>query len=195
MISVHCSECGALLPDGRVRQADSFQCPVCGSSLQVFLFPAAFKTSGPAVAQPLLSDGESSCFYHPNKRAAVPCDQCGRFLCQLCRVDFGQRVLCPQCIHSGARKGSLTLVESQRKLYDTIALALAAIPAFIIWPTLITAPIAIYLSIKYWRRPLSVVPRSRWRFVLAILIALAQIAAWAALAIFFFSGFRRSVRI
>ena len=58
-----------------------------------FLHPYADRPGRITVADALLSEGESSCFYHPNKRAVVPCDQCGRFLCTLCRVDFGQRVL------------------------------------------------------------------------------------------------------
>lgn len=152
----------------------------------MFVFPAAFRVSGRTPAGATLSEGESSCFYHSHKRAVAPCDQCGRFLCSLCRVDFGERVLCPQCIHSGSRKGSFTLVESYRRLYDSIALAVAVLPGFLIWPTIVTAPIAIYLSIRYWNRPLSLVPRSRWRFVLAIVVALAQIGAWVALGIFFF---------
>jgi hypothetical protein len=99
--------------------------------------------------------------------------------------------LCPQCIHSGSKKGSLTLVESSRRLYDSIALALAVLPGFFIWPTLFTAPLAIYLSIRHWNRPLSIVPRGRWRFAVAIVIALAQIGAWVALGIFFFGPQRR----
>jgi len=186
VIAVHCSDCGAPVPEEWLHRPDFFHCQSCRSSLQVFVFPAALRVPGRTQSGAALSEGESSCFYHSHKRAVAPCDQCGRFLCSLCRVDFGQRILCPQCIHSGSKKGSLTLVESSRRLYDSIALALAVLPAFFIWPTLFTAPLAIYLSIRYWNRSLSIVPRWRWRFVLAIVVALAQIGAWVALGIFFF---------
>ena len=33
-------------------------------------------------------DGEASCYFHAHKRAAVPCDGCGRFLCSLCDLNF-----------------------------------------------------------------------------------------------------------
>jgi hypothetical protein len=192
--AVQCNECGAPVPEEWLHRPDVFQCQFCRSSIQVFAFPAAFRVHVLAPAGVALSEGESSCFYHSHKPAVAPCDQCGRFLCSLCRVDFGERVLCPQCIQSGAKKGSLTLVESRRNLYDSIAMALAILPGFLIWPTLITAPIAIYLSIRHWNRPLSIVPRSRWRFVVAILVALLQIGTWIALGIFFF-GMQRRMRV
>ena len=124
---------------------------------------------------------EASCFYHPQKKAVVPCDSCGRFLCALCDVELHDEHLCPNCLESGRKKGNLKHLDKERILYDNIALRVAIYPLilFFFWfVTIITAPAAIVLSIWYWKRPSSVLPRTKIRFILAILIAFAQIGAW-----------------
>ena len=48
------------------------------------------------------------------------------------------------------------------------------------WPfTLITAPAAIYVALRYWNAPMSLVPRTKIRFILAILFAGAELAGWS----------------
>jgi hypothetical protein len=69
-------------------------------------------------------------------------------------------------------------LENQRTLYDGIALTLAVLP-ILMWPlTFITAPASLFIVVRHWRSPLSVVPRTRVRYVLAALFAVAQIAGW-----------------
>jgi hypothetical protein len=73
---------------------------------------------------------------------------------------------------------------SSRFLYDSLALALAVWPVILfplIFFTFITAPAAIYVTLRYWGTPGSVVPRSKYRFVLAFLLAVAQLVAWVVL--------------
>lgn len=60
-------------------------------------------------------------------------------------------------------------------MYDSVALAFATFPALFIWPVLIGAPAALWVVFRRWRSPGSVVPRTRIRFYLAALIALAEI--------------------
>lgn len=83
--------------------------------------------------------------------------------------------MCSVCLESGLAKQEVTAFEKQRFRYDTAALALATIPVLLIWIPVITAPIALYLVFKNWSRPVSLVPRSRWRFVVAGGLAAAQI--------------------
>jgi hypothetical protein len=61
-------------------------------------------------------------------------------------------------------------------MYDSIALALATLPALLFWPVVFTAPAALYVVVRRWREPGSLVPRTKVRFVLAALFALAEIA-------------------
>ena len=67
-----------------------------------------------------------------------------------------------------------------RVLYDEAALALAILP-LLMWPaTILTAPATLFVVVRFWKAPGSVVPRSKFKFVLAALIALIQIGAWTA---------------
>ena len=53
-------------------------------------------------------------------------------------------------------------------LYDKIALALAVYPMLLFYLTFFTAPMAIFVAIRYWKAPASILPRTRIRSVIAI---------------------------
>jgi hypothetical protein len=134
-------------------------------------------TTGSA-AERLLVDKEASCFYHSSKKAVITCSACGRFLCALCDVEFNDLHLCPQCLEKGKTKRKIKNLENSRTCYDTIALYLVIISMLFIWPTLLTAPIAVFISIRYWKAPSSIIPRTKIRFVMAMLIAGMQMVGW-----------------
>lgn len=186
---IACVECGTDLPPDFANTGEFLACPSCAASLRVYAFPALHRGASAALPEPALAMGEASCFYHPQKKAVVACDSCGRFLCALCDVELSESHRCPGCLETGKRKQSLAPVENRRFLYDGLALALATFP-LLMWPfTLFTAPTAIFLVVRHWRQPLSILPRSKIRFVLAFLLALAQICGW--LALFYFLWARR----
>jgi hypothetical protein len=179
---VACTKCRAPLPPVLYNLPDLHVCPACGARAQVEVFPAALRPPGPGVTgEAVLVDGEASCFYHPAKKAVLPCESCGRFLCAVCDVEMNGQHLCPACLASGKKKGKLKQLENRRTLYDSLALAVAVYPTIFVWPTIVSAPIALYIAIRYWKAPTSVVPRTRWRAVLAIIIALGQIGGWTAM--------------
>jgi len=132
-----------------------------------------------------LAEGDASCFYHPAKPAATVCDGCGRFLCALCDVELGGQHYCPPCLEAGRRKQTLTHLEPRRMLYDNIALALAVLPLLTCFLFPVTSPFAIATAIWGWRKPSSLLPRTKVRFILAILMALLGlglgIAYWTAI--------------
>jgi len=100
------------------------------------------------------------------------CDGCGRFLCALCDVELSGQHFCAPCLETGQRKRTLTQLETRRVLYDNIALALAILPVLSCFLFPVTSPLAIAVAIWGWRKPSSLLPRTRVRFVLAILIGL-----------------------
>jgi len=142
-------------------------------------FPALIRpiVEGKSAEKVVMSD-EAACFYHSAKKAVIPCSTCGRFLCALCDINIGGRHICPRCLESGMDKGKLEALETSRIRYDSIALSLAVIPLLIFWLTLITAPIALYYCIRYWKAPMSVVKRSKATFVVAALFAVAELVGW-----------------
>ncbi|PWU08375.1 MAG: hypothetical protein C5B50_29735 [Verrucomicrobia bacterium] len=177
--ALSCSQCKTPFPEELFGQAEPTPCPTCGTYWQIEVFPAFFRRITPGKdGELLLTDGEASCFYHPNKKAAIPCQNCGRFLCALCDCDLHGKHICPACLEAGKTKGKIQNLENRRTLYDSIALSLAVLPLLIFYFTAITAPIALYVAIRYWNRPLSLIRRTKWRYVLAIVIAGLQIIGW-----------------
>lgn len=172
-----CNRCDALVPPWEVGSGDDAVCPFCGAQSAVRVFPAVFhKRLEPASA--VAETGDATCFDHASRRAIAHCSQCGRFVCQLCSIDFQSTIWCPHCFAAGfAGKHSVEL-EQGRTLYDSIAVTLALVP-LLLWPfTILTAPAAVFVAFVFWRRPISLVHRNRWRMVAAIVLGLLQIAGW-----------------
>ena len=170
-MAISCPKCGHQIHATRFNKPAG-ACPGCGSQIIVAAFASLVSApSDTGAGQRLLAADQASCFYHPNKKAIVPCDNCGRFLCALCSVDFGGRRLCPVCIESGGGGESPGELDSSRILYDKLALFLAIIPTFV------TQLTAIFLAIRYWSSPISIPPRGplRWRWILAVIVALLEI--------------------
>lgn len=178
-----CPKCHRPLSSSLFNTLDFGTCSACGNAVKIRVFPALHKPlSTGTVGERVVMDNEAGCFYHPGKKAVIPCDSCGRFLCALCDVELNDRHLCPGCLESGRAKGKLKHLDRERVLYDNIALRVAVYPValLIFWfLTFITAPAAIFISIRYWNTPTSLLPRTKNRFVLSIIFALVQIGFWA----------------
>ncbi len=145
------------------------------------VFPAFYRApTSPILGTAVQVQGEAECFNHPGKQAVTACSACGRLLCSLCEIDIEGQTLCIHCLQSGREKQKITSLDNKRTLYDSLALNLAFWPMLFIFPTLVTAPAAVYIILRYWKAPGSVLPRSRFRFVLAFVLALLQIAGWCA---------------
>ena len=182
-LQLNCGKCkrplSLPLPEATVRSV----CPSCAAAIQVRAFPALLKGVEPGKAgKSVLVDDESSCFYHPTKRAEILCDACGRFLCSLCDIEFHGDHLCPVCFEKGSQKGKLERLQNKKILYDELALFLAIVPILFYCITIFTAPAALFIVVRYWNKPLSVVRKNRWRFVVAAVFALLELLLWGAYA-------------
>lgn len=163
-----------------VNRTDLAPCPGCGAVMQVEVYPALFRRLTPGRdGEALVVESEASCFYHPQKKALLPCEGCGRFLCALCDCELHGQHFCPACLETGKKKGKIKRLENERTLYDNIALSLSLYPLLIFYLTLITAPMALYLALRYWNAPRSIVHRTKLRFICAIVFASLELAGWA----------------
>lgn len=179
--TVSCSKCATPLSYLALTAPGGHTCPTCGASLQAYVFPALLRSQLPGEpGNAVVLDGSAGCFSHPHRQAVVPCAQCGRFLCSLCDVELHGQHLCLTCVNSGTSNGALASLTNRRTLYDSIALRMAILPALVVWPTLISAPLTIFYTLRHWHSPLSIVPRTRIRFVVALVFAVLQILAWIA---------------
>lgn len=182
---ISCTRCKTPLSAEVVNTFALVPCPACNVSMRADVYPALFRKIPSGHTGDLVqTEKESGCFYHPAKKAEVACSACGRFLCALCDVEFNNRHLCPMCLEKGKTKRKIKNLENHRIRYGKIALFVALIPMLLIWPTLVSAPIVVFMVIRYWNAPRSIIPRTRIRFVLAFGIACLQIGAW----VLFFSS-------
>lgn len=150
-------------------------CPRCYRETEVRVFPALFRQAEPVAAPPIVQ-GESECYEHPGRRALSACSQCGRFVCALCEVELSGALWCPDCIHGGTRRQSISVLETRRTLYDSIALALAILPILTFYFALLAWPVPIYLSIRHWKSPGSILRRGKWRFAVALAVSAGEMA-------------------
>lgn len=175
MATLRCGECAWPIAAEAWNREEGVRCPGCGQKIHSIVFPAIAARREGAQPEALAADTEASCIFHPHSRAVVPCEECGRFLCSLCDIELDGRHLCPHCFNTGVKSNKLETAETQRTMYDSIALALATLPALMFWPAFVTAPAALFFVVRRWRAPRSVVPRTRIRFYLAAIFALAEI--------------------
>jgi hypothetical protein len=181
---LNCTNCNAPLSKAAANTGALAICAACSSLLRVDVFPAINRSLPVGQAGAALQvDKETGCFYHPRKKAVVPCAACGRFLCALCDVSLNGQHLCPACLEKGRTRRKIKNLENHRTCYDSIALLVATVSILIYWFTIFTAPIVIYLTVRHWNSPSSMVPRTKIRFILASMVAGVQIAGW----ILFFS--------
>ena len=178
MEEISCTQCQRLIPAVDYNTLDFVRCPSCRVPIKIDLFPAFCRVPEPGKTGETLVDDQASCFYHPQKKAVTLCNQCGRFLCALCDVEWGGQHVCLACLETGKKKGKMTNLERHRVLYDSTALRLALFPLITVWFTAVTAPIALYLAIRHWNSPRSIVRRSKIRSILAIIFSGLQIMAW-----------------
>jgi hypothetical protein len=183
-MALTCPECGFELKPHYFESSDYRPCHVCGVEISLRAFPAIFAPPKLISAADLRrEEDEASCFYHDSKRALEVCSQCGRFLCALCAAEFGGDVLCPGCIVSGEKgnqsgKSRMERLEKERTLYDSIALMLATLPVLTISLSILGAPTAIYVALRYWKAPSSIVRRNSFRKYLALAFGVAQLTGW-----------------
>lgn len=193
---LQCPGCRKPLDASAVNQPEFVPCPACGTRTKTLLFPAfARPIAGGQAPQLITADGESTCYQHSSSKAVAVCDRCGRFMCALCEISLpGGEMVCPGCIQSGIRKKALTTFETERTPRDKIALILCLLPVIV--PCLysisiVTAPISLFMAIRYWKTPLGILTKSKWRFVTTIVFSSMQIAAWIAYAVIMFVSIRR----
>jgi len=167
MVLLECPKCKAPLLNGVFNQPLPTPCSSCRTLLQVEVFPALFRPIGPGHAgEAIMVEGESSCFYHSQKKAVRACDMCGRFLCALCDCELKGRHLCPACLESGQKKQKIQGLEDLRVLYQRQALIVSFIP--------LIGPIAIFLALRYWKTPGSLVSPMRWAMPVALTFGILQ---------------------
>lgn len=157
----------------------------CHARQSALIFPAirGFSAAPPAPT-PAGADDFAACFFHAGKPAAIPCDICGRFLCELCDLRLDKAHLCTLCVQAAQAEKTpagakpISQVKDRTFLPQNLAMGLAYyFPATImgLYVIFLSAPAAIYVSIRYWNHPGGIQQRGRWRSVLSLAMASLQL--------------------
>jgi hypothetical protein len=181
--NLNCPNCGERVPENRFNSGHPARCPACLSQLEIYIFPAFHTDLSPPQIR-LAHESETVCFFHARYRAMAPCDHCGRFLCEICAIAVGNRQLCAECLSGQRKQRNETGLVHHAPLFDNVALVLVALPTVTVifgFLTILSAPVSLLLSFYYWSRQWNLLPRSRFRFALASMLAILLLLGWASL--------------
>ncbi len=189
--TIPCAACGSLLDLARLRPGGRVSCGRCLNPIEIDFFPADSVPLMTGHGEALEEGTDSACFFHAGKKAAAACGACGRYLCGLCVIDFAGETRCASCLESGKKKGKLSELDDRRTLYDSMVLVIP-LASIIMWPVMFfTAPLTLFLTVWYWKKPGSLFRANRWRFVLAAVIALVELLGIAWFLFAMVKGFRQ----
>ncbi len=203
MVSLQCPVCGfTQSPDDRHGEGEKRRCAGCRRIIKAQLLPALYRGAGPPVLlneAPLVA-GENACFYNPNRRATKVCSHCGVFVSDAWSAVWGTATVCLKCLENLCKSGKDRNFETRRTLWDNVSLYFSIGPFIVaglllltligypfsfltLFATIATAPIAIFIALRYWNAPRSLVPRGRGRLIVAIGTATLQIFFWVGIVI------------
>jgi len=158
-------------------ESTSELCRGCGTELEIAVSPVP-RSKGDAIAGAIAGEGDARCRYLPELKAETVCDSCGALLSEKAGAHWGTKVYCLPCVHrlrdsdeieeGGGLLGKLLI-------YDNLALLLVTLLAPL---SLLTAPVALYLLIRYRKAPRGIVPRSAGRWWLALVVAVISLSLW-----------------
>jgi len=155
-------------------------CPFCHASMTITGFPALSRSEPGSGAGERAIDGDAACFFHPEKKASIVCDQCGRFICALCDLPIGSRHVCPTCLESGlARQERLPELVTKRLCWGQLSLFISLVVPFLFFPLApLSGSAAIFCGVYGWNKPGSLVKgRRRVSAFFGILFGLLQLLA------------------
>jgi hypothetical protein len=173
-----CPKCRGALPPPQAEGAGMAVCPRCRTRAEFEVFPAHF--AGPRLGRPgeaLVDASEASCFFHPEKRASIACESCGRFLCALCDLEMEGRHICPTCLAAGRKKGALQNFDQFRVNWPGIALLMTIVLPLVFYPfTPLFALGALVVVAVGLRQPGSITGRRRiLLYTVDIVFAVAEL--------------------
>lgn len=152
-------------------------CGNCESRIEATIFPALFRSPESCAQEMVLTD-EAACYFHAERVAAFTCTRCGRFLCSLCRIDWSGEDVCASCLEATTKGTEAHTLASDRFHFDSLALTLSTAGILSGFLSVLTAPLALGLAIFTFKNDCSIAPRSKIRFILAMLFSAATIVGW-----------------
>ena len=176
--ALRCPKCSTPFEPDLALPVGRMECSHCLSSISFVLFPA-FHNPPEAISMASgvrAAEGEAVCFFHPEKRAECTCDRCGRFVCELCDLPFGNRHLCPKCMDTSKLPELVTSRFVGAYAAMLIGILPLFFPCFYFFP--FTGTAAMILGGWSWKKPGSLVYGPRHAMaVVGVLTGFLQLLA------------------
>lgn len=172
------------------------RCGHCNAEQMQVIYPAAYRDACDLVIAPAVDDG-ATCYFHESSDAQNLCDDCGRYLCELCTLaipmpansppDFPKR-LCPACfenrVNHEVKHQRWDLFRTRYPRYDVVAGFLILGPV-ILFPFLVfsifTLPMGLFVLLRSWRFNRTPVQQFRGNMIAALIAGILGIAIWLAI--------------
>lgn len=169
---------------GEERERLEESCPVCKSEMTLYVFPRLFRSPAKSTSGQLSVDGDATCTFYPELKAEKVCDACGCFMSEKAAVRWNDGDYCLPCIHRlrEEERSAAFLARTNRYDYRALALVLLLAPF-----SLFTAPIAIYLLLRYRKANVTFVPGSKAVWWIAMILSILALAGWAILIVIWVS--------
>ena len=168
-----CPICAAPIDAG----AALAECRGCRVKLELSVAPMA-RSRSEAIAGSIAAEDDARCRFLPELKAETVCDSCGALLSEKAAAHWGAKVFCLPCVHRVRARDAVDKGQGllgRLKIYDNLALLLVTLLAPL---SLLTAPVALYLLIRYRRAPRGLVPRTAGRWWLALVLSLISLSVW-----------------
>ena len=123
-------------------------------------------------------EGESSCFYHPQKKAVCPARDAAAFYARCAIANYTASITVPRAWRRAAARAKSRTSKTSACATTASRSSLAVLPMLVFYFTIITAPDSLFVALRYWNAPLSIVRRTRIRYVLALILATLQFVGW-----------------
>ncbi len=172
---MQCPGCRSRLPVGGETPFFEEKCLACRRKVRVVVFPRFFRGQPTEPPGAPAGEGEASCVFFPGERAEKICDECGSFLSARAAVEWAGRDLCLPCVHRLREVEKNPAFIGRARMEDKRALALVSWLAPL---SLFTAPLALYLLLRYRGQPEGFVPRSRLTWWIAFGLAIFWLVTW-----------------
>ena len=183
-VTLQCPTCRASLNVNRSVDRVEVVCPVCSCQTSMVVFPRFFQEEPEISKDKIASESEAICSFYGELKAEKVCDECGCLMSLRASVNWGDHDYCLPCLYQLREEKKNASFVAQAKLYDNLALALVTWLAPL---SLFTAPVALFLLLRYRKGSQTFVSRSVFRWWLALLLSSAWILLWGAIIIIWIS--------
>ena len=172
-----CPRCSQPLDFATLRDGEDI-CPHCSGFFEVRVFHPPQRVVHVAAIDTGV-ESATPCANHPRNSAVGNCQRCGVFICSLCELAIGGERYCPSCFDRLSQEGTLPAALLRFRDYASLSLTTAFVG--LLFSILLGVPLgalSIYYAIKGFRDP-NAVPKPRGTLILAILLALVDLALGA----------------